>query len=353
MEQTIIIVIAAVVVLFVLLYKKKQKEQQIGNKLESLVKANDWKGVSRLLLKQLLLWGGLLFLVLFALGLGLFLEEKIHYSLIAVLIVIAWRFIKLVRIYSISRHNAKALQAFEDCHGSDEELIAKAEALLKHLNTSRISAEATPQAIMQIWLDAYSRGKREGFHPVLLEIDWYLVESLEEVFADSESFNQWQDPILNNSAVNGKDLLNQIFEDLKESYENDGEWEANVVGTDLQFEAFYEFTFNSDSILLVEVPVKHPWQVFAHIPFGGWNGCPDEVEHMAVAKYWCEMHGAVVAHLTSNGLEYYVPKPVLTNTMQLAQEQLGYCEDLLQDGINLTTLARMNQASIVWSFWWD
>jgi hypothetical protein len=41
------------------------------------------------------------------------------------------------------------------------------------------------------------------------------------------------------------------------------------------------------------------------------------------------------------------------DTMPLAEEQLGYCHDLLQNNINLTTLARMNQASNVWSFWWD
>ena len=248
------------------------------------------------------------------------------------------------------------LQIINESPAFNEELMTKAETLLRNYNTCRISADATPQSIMQTWLDAYERGKLEGFHPVLLEIDDNLVDSLEEVMNDAEGFDQRQKLLLNDPTTDAKEFLRLELEDLKESYVSDGgleEWEDNVVGVDLQFEALHNFNFSCDNILLVEVPVQQPWQIFAHIPFGGWNSCPEDAEHMAVAKYWHEKYDAVVAHISSDNLEYYVPQPVSSDSMSLAEEQMGYCPDLLQNDINLTTLARMNQASHVWNCWWD
>ena len=60
MEQTLFIVLAVVIV-FALLYRwKKRKENKMGNKLNALIEANDWRGVCRILRKQLILWGVLL-----------------------------------------------------------------------------------------------------------------------------------------------------------------------------------------------------------------------------------------------------------------------------------------------------
>ena len=356
MELSIAIAIIVIIV-FVYLYKnKKRKEQQMGNELENLIEANDWQGVCRILKKQVILWGAALMLIILALGLSLFFEDKFRYSSLVVLAFVAWRFISLVRLYYLSRQNAKWQHLINERTAFNEELVAKAEALLKDYNTCRISADATPQSVMQTWLDAYERGKLEGFHPLLLEINENLIDSLEEVMNDTDSFDRQQSLLLNEPITDAKEFLRLELEDLKESYVSDGgleEWEENVVGVDLQFEALHDFNFSSDNILLVEIPIQQPWQIFAHIPFGGWNGCPEEAEHMAVAKYWYEKYDAVVAHMSSETLEYYVPQPVSIDTMSLAEEQLGYCPDILQNDINLTTLARMNQASNVWSFWWD
>ena len=356
MELSVVIAIIVMVVFVYLYINKRRKERQIGNDLESFIDANDWQGVCHILTKQLILWGAALLVIIIVLALSFFYEDKFRYSSLAVLAFVAWRFISLIRLYYLSRQNAKMLQIINENTAFNEELMTKAEALLRNYNTCRISADATPQSIMQTWLDAYERGKLEGFHPVLLEIDENLIDSLEEVMNDAEGFDQRQKLLLNDPTTDAKEFLRQELEDLKESYVSDGgleEWEENVVGLDLQFEALHDFNFNCENILLVEVPVQQPWQIFAYIPFGGWNGCPEYAEHMAVAKYWHEKYDAVVAHISSDTLEYYVPQPVSVDTMSLAEEQMGYCPDILQNDINLTTLARMNQASNVWSFWWD
>ena len=57
-------------------------------------------------------------------------------------------------------------------------------------------------------------------------------------------------------------------------------------------------------LILAKIPVKHPWEIFAWLPFGGWNECPDTPELMAAAKYWFERHGAVPAAMSHDELEF-------------------------------------------------
>ena len=135
-----------VLVIFVYLYQnKRRKEQQMGNELENLIDANDWQGVCRILTKQLILWGAALLVIILVLGLSFFYEDKFRYSSLVVLAFVAWRFISLIRLYYLSRQNAKMLQIINENTAFNEELMAKAEALLKNYNTCRISADATPQ----------------------------------------------------------------------------------------------------------------------------------------------------------------------------------------------------------------
>lgn len=44
-------------------------------------------------------------------------------------------------------------------------------------------------------------------------------------------------------------------------------------------------TSKTKEIILFRVPVSNPWEIFAYLPFGGWNECPDTIELMSVAKY--------------------------------------------------------------------
>lgn len=88
------------------------------------------------------------------------------------------------------------------------------------------------------------------------------------------------------------------------------------------------------------------------IPMGGWNECPEAEEHMAIAKYWYEKYGAAVACISNDIIQYRLPQPIAGDTMLLAEEHLGYCEDVLQ-GDNLASLASLIKKSTVWYFWWD
>ena len=113
----------------------------------------------------------------------------------------------------------------------------------------------------------------------------------------------------------------------------------------------------TDPLILAKIPVKNPWEIFAYLPFGGWNECPDTQSLMAVAKYWFEQYGAVPAAMTHDELEFLLPAPVSQEkAMDVAVEQYGFCPDVIDQGPEDATvgaLADVLRQSTVWYFWWD
>ena len=57
--------------------------------------------------------------------------------------------------------------------------------------------------------------------------------------------------------------------------------------------------------ILAKIPVKNPWEIFACLPFGNWNACPDTPELMAAAKYWFEQYGFCPDVLRQSAVGYF------------------------------------------------
>lgn len=110
-------------------------------------------------------------------------------------------------------------------------------------------------------------------------------------------------------------------------------------------------------LILAKIPVKNSWEIFAYLPFGGWNECPNTPELMTVAKYWFEKYGAVPAAMSHDELEFLLPTPVSQEqAMENAAEQYGFCPDIVvqeQDDPTVCNLADTLWQSTVWYFWWD
>ena len=107
-------------------------------------------------------------------------------------------------------------------------------------------------------------------------------------------------------------------------------------------------------LILAKIPVKNPWEIFAYLPFGKWNECPDTLELMAAAKYWFEKYGAVPAVMSHDELEFNLPEPAgKEDVMELAAEQYGFCPDMDQNFEQIGALADTLWQSTVWYFWWD
>ena len=227
---------------------------------------------------------------------------------------------------------------------------------------------------------AYGYAKRdsaqEGFVPVLIKADdETLLECLvmnadPENDADIYEFDlktvtEYRKKMLSTSVKDGKAVLEELTGQRKEEAEDDDmDWEEEILG---EMEGGYENNrfscyWDSDTdmthpLILAKIPVKNPWEIFAYLPFGNWNDCPDTPELMAVAKYWFEQHGAVPAAMSHDELEFLLPAPVSQEkAMEVAAEQYGFCPDIVdqaQDDPTVGNLADVLWQSIVWYFWWD
>lgn len=110
-------------------------------------------------------------------------------------------------------------------------------------------------------------------------------------------------------------------------------------------------------LILAKIPVKNPWEIFAWLPFGNWNDCPDTPQLMAAAKYWFERYGAVPAAMSHDELEFLLPAPVhKEKAVDAAVELYGFCPDVIDQGPEDATvgaLADVLRRSTVWYLWWD
>lgn len=141
---------------------------------------------------------------------------------------------------------------------------------------------------------------------------------------------------------------------LREIAEEEDEY---MMEPDTTFSSYisYDGVNSITTVLLAEIPVTNPWEIFAWVPFGGWNECPDTEDLMAVSKYWFEAYGAVPAAISHDVLEYMVPEPVSEKKAEkLAWEMMAFCPDtVLQGAGDVEILADDLTESTVWYFWWD
>lgn len=230
--------------------------------------------------------------------------------------------------------------------------------------------------IMQAYHEAQRRGQKEGFVPMLVTIDETLWECLlmnsddEREEEDNDAFNasvvaQYRQEMLQVSLPTGAEVTAKLLQIRQSEAEDDAlDWNEEVLGEMAggdpchRFVGYWDYgTENTLPLILAEIPVQHPWEIFAWLPFGGWNECPDTQELMAVTKYWYEQHGAVPAVMTHDVLEFTLPTPVLEEkAMQLALEQYAWCPDVVDQGAEDCTvgmLADMLRQSTTWYFWWD
>ena len=230
-------------------------------------------------------------------------------------------------------------------------------------------------------MSAYSYAKREsvkeGFVPVFIKADdetlWECLimnsdpdsDGEDDYAFDPDKVADYRKKILSALVKDSKAVLEALIgQRKKEAEDDDMDWDEEILG---EMEGGYDnrrFSsyWNSDNdmtypLILAKIPVKNPWELFAWLPFGNWNECPDTPELMAVAKYWFEQHGAVPAAMSHDELEFLLPAPVSQEkAMEVAAEQYGFCPDIVdqeQDDPTVGNLADVLRQSTVWYFWWD
>ena len=251
---------------------------------------------------------------------------------------------------------------------------ARTAALMRYLgcDCTYFPPMADDDPIVAAYSYAARLGVREGYVPLLIVPSDTLWESLtmnaeaekgafKDYDFDADAVEKYHKKILAQPIGDGKRILTERlgerFELSREEAPDDGDGEE-FRETD-HFISYWDYeTQKTQPMILAKIPVKHPWMVFAYLPFGGWNDCPDTAALMAVSKYWHEQHGAVPAVLTYDTLEYSVPAPIepQERALDLAKEQYAFCADIIEQGtpgMSVTRLTRDLRQSNIWYFWWD
>ena len=253
-----------------------------------------------------------------------------------------------------------------------------AEAMMEYLDCecTYFPSMTDDDPIMSAYNYAKRESVKEGFVPVLIKADdeilWECLimnsdpdsDGEDDYAFDPDKVAEYRKKMLSAPVENSKAVLEEMIGQRKEEAEDDDmDWDEEILG---EMEGGYDnrrFSsyWNSDNnmtypLILAKIPVKNPWEIFAYLPFGGWNECPNTPELMAVAKYWFEQHGAVPAAMSHDELEFTLPAPVPEEkAMGTAVEQYGFCPDVVdqEEDPTVGNLADVLRQSTVWYFWWD
>ena len=253
-----------------------------------------------------------------------------------------------------------------------------AQAIMEYLDCecTYFPSMADDDPIMSAYSYAQRLGVREGFVPVLIQADdETLLECLVmnadpkndvDIYEfDLKAVTEYRKKMLSTPVKDGKTVLEELTGQRKEEAEDDDmDWDEEVLGEmeggepNDRFSSYWDDdTEMTYPLILAKIPVKNPWEIFAYLPFGNWNDCPDTPQLMAVAKYWFEQYGAVPAAMSHDELEFLLPAPVSQEqAMEVATEQYGFCPDIVdqeQDDPTVANLADVLWQSTVWYFWWD
>ena len=254
-----------------------------------------------------------------------------------------------------------------------------AEAMMEYLDCecTYFPSMTDDDPIMSAYNYAKRESVKEGFVPVLMKADdeilWECLimnsdpdsDGEDDYAFDPDKVAEYRKKMLSAPVENSKAVLEEMIGQRKEEAEDDDmDWDEEILG---EMEGGYDnrrFSsyWNSDNnmtypLILAKIPVKNPWEIFAYLPFGGWNECPNTPELMAVAKYWFEQYGAVPAAMSHDELEFLLPAPVSEeDAMDTAVELYGFCPDVIDQGPEEATvgaLADVLRQSTAWYFWWD
>ena len=270
------------------------------------------------------------------------------------------------------RYENWAGQRFDDSTLAPSET---AEALMAYLDCecTYFPSMADDDPIMCAFEYAGKNAAHEGFVPMLIAVDETLWECLmlnsdpahegdDDHAFDPDAVAAYRQSQLAAPLPDGRMVLEDGMAERRAEAEDDSkDWDTEVVGrmeggfNNHRFSGYWNSeTDMTHPVILARIPVRHPWEVFAHLPFGNWNDCPDTPQLMAVARYWFEKFGAVPAVMTHDELDFALPKPIGRElAVQTALEQYAFCPDMDQNHESVGALADTLRQSKIWYFWWD
>lgn len=218
-------------------------------------------------------------------------------------------------------------------------------------------AGGSEKAILNAYDDAFARSGLDGCIPVLIVVSDTLAEWFDECREDigGMSIEQWRSELLSGELPDVEEYFSEMLAELGFSHDCDYMGEITGGGKQDMLEGIKDFSGKTQECILARIPVNEPWQVFAYVPFGGWNECPPPEIMMAVAKRWYERYRAVPALISHDTLEMSaVPLKNAEMALAAAEELFAFCPDCVFQGVGYVgALAHTLMQSTVWFFWWD
>ena len=209
------------------------------------------------------------------------------------------------------------------------------------------------EEVSKKYLAAYKDGKEEGYTPVFLTVDDYLLKTFKITMANENTDNMLD--IFNKNLekaknINPIELFNKFIEQSMDKYftEDDYKFDDNDKNNLKLLTIFNNEGNLKDNVILVKIPTTKPYEILAYFGMGS--------EGIATVKYWYEKYGAVPAAITYDEIEFYVERPVQTfeEAKKLAIEQYAFCYGLLWECYDtLEELASAIYKNVHWYFWWS
>lgn len=218
---------------------------------------------------------------------------------------------------------------------------------------------ADGSTLLANYLEESEAGRKSGYWPVVVYLSENLNEVIDNCFERAGGVDSYVNAVLLRDHSNGKERLEARFQDLeavmgKEALEiSDSELTA-FSGQLSGITAFPAAGLFSGEAWLLRVPAEQPYEVFAWLPFCGWNSCPKVDDMIAICRYWYEQYGAIPAMITYDTLAFYLETPVTNRqtAKALAREQVAFCDGVFEMGGPVLYAASVLNSNF-WSFWWD
>ncbi len=214
-------------------------------------------------------------------------------------------------------------------------------------------------AAVDYWRKIRGALDKTGFYPVILGDP----EELDNYDLEGEDLDEETHPLLEEAnSLDMEKWFNYKLEELNswdEEFELPrGDFPDKPPATSNTFTIPTDITTGEflPEVVIALVPTRNGWEVPAYLEWGGWNECPDPVEHVAVLKLWHEQYGAALVGLSSDTLELEVSKQPASRdeAIALATRQYAYCPDIVEQGVGtIEELAAGLMVTKTWFFWWD
>lgn len=227
--------------------------------------------------------------------------------------------------------------------------------LIDYFSFDCIEIEKDKKTIIKRYQQELTTGISKGYIPVvIIEDDKGIMEqNIKIVIEDFGSLDNYRHYII--SKYNNVNI-NDFFEDRKKYYEDEDKLEQLVADNIYKKTNDIIIEDYAKNIYIALVPTLKPEEIFAYIPFGGFNECSEGIIHAAITHYWYSKYKAIPICISYDSLQFMLRDSVLDSEEleQIAIEQYLYCGDLIWQGLEtMSNLKSYICGSNFWYFWWE